>query len=309
MDGITHVVHLASIAGVDTVMKQPALTMRVSLLGTANVLDAALESKQCQRFIDFSTSEVFGRYALSRHRVRTSPPSAPSAKRAGTYGRRQARHRAPGHDLPPPVRLFPPSASARFNIYGPRPGRRRRRAPLHRGAALKGEPLSVHNDGSQIRAWCYNRRHRRRRRARCSPTIRARRPLVQHRQPRRSTVTIYKPRAREIIRLASSGSKIEHVGVEPSRRRAARAPTSARPRSCSTGPRRWISRRACYAPSIGIVRVTNERRRSGASAEDLSRSASSARRCAPSTTPAFTVEKNEIFGFLGPNGAGKEPRH
>src|SRR3954470_10044215 len=44
MEGITHVVHLASIAGVDTVMKQPALTMRISLIGTANVLDAALES-------------------------------------------------------------------------------------------------------------------------------------------------------------------------------------------------------------------------------------------------------------------------
>ena len=63
MDGVTHVVHLASIAGVDTVMKQPALTMRISLLGTANVLDAALESGRCARFVDFSTSEVFGRYA------------------------------------------------------------------------------------------------------------------------------------------------------------------------------------------------------------------------------------------------------
>src|SRR6266436_960676 len=35
MDGVDHVVHLASIAGVDTVMKMPALTMRISLLGTA----------------------------------------------------------------------------------------------------------------------------------------------------------------------------------------------------------------------------------------------------------------------------------
>ena len=58
MEDIDHVVHLASIAGVDTVMKMPALTMRISLLGTANVLDAALASGQCRRFIDFSTSEV-----------------------------------------------------------------------------------------------------------------------------------------------------------------------------------------------------------------------------------------------------------
>src|SRR5438045_3754728 len=55
VDGCDHVVHLASIAGVDTVMRMPALTMRVSLLGTANVLDAALERGHCRRFVHFST--------------------------------------------------------------------------------------------------------------------------------------------------------------------------------------------------------------------------------------------------------------
>src|SRR5205807_1059431 len=63
MDGVDHVIHLASIAGVDTVMRIPATTMRISLYGTANVLDCALESGRCRRFIDFSTSEVFGRFA------------------------------------------------------------------------------------------------------------------------------------------------------------------------------------------------------------------------------------------------------
>ena len=57
------VIHLASIAGVDTVMRMPTQTMRVSLLGTAFLLEAAHATGRCQRFLDFSTSEVFGRYA------------------------------------------------------------------------------------------------------------------------------------------------------------------------------------------------------------------------------------------------------
>ena len=42
MQGCQWVVHLASIAGVDTVMRLPVQTMTVALRGTMNVLDAAL---------------------------------------------------------------------------------------------------------------------------------------------------------------------------------------------------------------------------------------------------------------------------
>src|SRR5262245_11033093 len=62
--GCTHVIHLAAIAGVDTVLRNPVLTMKVSLLGTMNVLDACLEERVA-RVIDFSTSEVFGSYAYN----------------------------------------------------------------------------------------------------------------------------------------------------------------------------------------------------------------------------------------------------
>src|SRR4029077_12944720 len=60
--GCDAVVHLASIAGVDTVLKNPVLTMKVSMLGTYHALEAA-RAAGVKRFIDFSTSEVFGRYA------------------------------------------------------------------------------------------------------------------------------------------------------------------------------------------------------------------------------------------------------
>ncbi len=63
MSGCQIVVHLAAIAGVDDVFNHPVLTMKVNMLGTYNVLEAALHHK-AERLIDFSTSEVFGSYAF-----------------------------------------------------------------------------------------------------------------------------------------------------------------------------------------------------------------------------------------------------
>ena len=39
--GATHIVHCAAIAGVDTVLESPVRTMRVNMIGTYNVLEAA----------------------------------------------------------------------------------------------------------------------------------------------------------------------------------------------------------------------------------------------------------------------------
>lgn len=58
------VVHLAAIAGIDTVVKNPVTTMRVNMIGTANVLEAASRLPRCERVVCFSTSEVFGQQAF-----------------------------------------------------------------------------------------------------------------------------------------------------------------------------------------------------------------------------------------------------
>jgi UDP-glucose 4-epimerase len=42
------IVHMASIAGVDSVMRQPVLTMQVSLQGTMNALRVAHEGGRCR---------------------------------------------------------------------------------------------------------------------------------------------------------------------------------------------------------------------------------------------------------------------
>jgi nucleoside-diphosphate-sugar epimerase len=152
MGGATHVVHLAAIAGVDTVIDNPLLTMDICIKGTFNVLEAALEQDHIERFIDFSTSEVFGRYAF---RVGEGDVTALGAvgearwtyavSKLATEHLCHVMHRQ--HELPT-VAIRP------FNIFGP--------GQVGTGAihhfvvrALKGEPLTVHNDGDQIRAWCY----------------------------------------------------------------------------------------------------------------------------------------------------------
>ena len=57
------IIHLAAIAGVDTVMKHPVQTMKVAMIGTQNALDLAQSLSGLECFIDFSTSEVFGSHA------------------------------------------------------------------------------------------------------------------------------------------------------------------------------------------------------------------------------------------------------
>lgn len=158
-DGLTkaaadadYVVHMASIAGVDTVMNNPVLTMKVSLLGTYNALEAALASGRCKRFIDFSTSEVFGRYAYKVSEADSTALGAVGEAR-WTYAvsKLATEHLALNYHKQYQL----PTCSIRpFNIYGPR--------QVGEGAihhfiirALAGEPLSIHGDGSQIRSWCY----------------------------------------------------------------------------------------------------------------------------------------------------------
>src|SRR5438552_8969484 len=64
MQGADIIVHCAAIAGIDTVIKSPVTTMRVNMLGSANVLDAAVRLDRCDRVVCFSTSEVFGSLAF-----------------------------------------------------------------------------------------------------------------------------------------------------------------------------------------------------------------------------------------------------
>jgi len=152
VEGADIVVHMASIAGVDTVMRNPVRTMEVSLLGTYNVLEACRKSGRIERFVDFSTSEVFGRYAY-----RVTEGDATSLGAVGearwTYAVSKLATEHLAHNYFKQYGL-PTVAIRPFNVFGPR--------QVGEGAvhqfivrALRNEDLVIHNDGAQIRSWCY----------------------------------------------------------------------------------------------------------------------------------------------------------
>ncbi len=152
MQGCHLVVHLAAIAGVDTVLKMPVTTMKVSIIGTYNVLEAAMQESGIERLIDFSTSEVFGTYAYKvREGDVTTLGAVGEARWTYAVSKLATEHLA--HNYYKQYGL--PCLSIRpFNIYGP--------GQVGEGAihtfirrALQDKNLEIHSEGSQIRAWCY----------------------------------------------------------------------------------------------------------------------------------------------------------
>jgi UDP-glucose 4-epimerase len=146
------VVHAAAIAGIDTVIKSPTTTMRVNMIGTANVLEAARENEVKDRFVDFSTSEVFGSHAFkSTEDSDTVAGSAGEARWTYAVSKLAGEHLSLAYyrEFGLPVVGIRP-----FNVYGPgQTGEGAIQAFIKR--ALKNEDLEIHGDGSQIRAWCY----------------------------------------------------------------------------------------------------------------------------------------------------------
>ena len=207
MEGSQLVVHLAAIAGVDDVFNHPVLTMKVNMIGTYNVLEAALRNR-VERVLDFSTSEVFGSYAFRVQEGDVTSLGAVGETR-WTYAVSKLATEHLAHNYYKEYGL--PTASIRpFNIYGPlQVGQGAIHAFVVR--ALRGEDLVVHNDGSQIRAWCY------------VDDIVEGVVLALTKQEAigqafnignpRSVVTVYNL-AREVIRIANSTSKIRFETVD-----------------------------------------------------------------------------------------------
>jgi len=127
--------------------------MRVNVIGTYNVLEAALGTKDTlERFVDFSTSEVFGTHAFRVQEGQVSTiGSVGEARWTYAVSKLAGEHMAHAyHDELglPTVTVHP------FNVFGPgQIGGGAIRAFIE--AALAGRDLTIHGDGSQIRAWCY----------------------------------------------------------------------------------------------------------------------------------------------------------
>lgn len=147
----TLLIHAAAIAGINQTVLSPVNTMLTNMMGTVNALAAAREVG-VQRFVDFSTSEVFGQTAF-RVEEQASTVTGTVGEARWTYAVSKlagehlthAYHKQYGLNT---VTLRP------FNVYGP--------GQMGEGAlsifirkALRGETISIFGDGSQIRAWCF----------------------------------------------------------------------------------------------------------------------------------------------------------
>lgn len=150
--GVQYVVHAAAVVGVQRVMKNSKRTIDTNFSGTSNMLNAVSGLKSLKRFIYLSTSEVFG---VNAYQVNEDAPTVfgPNKEPRWSYSiaKIAGEHLVQSYnreDGMPTVIIRP------FNIFGPR------RLGEHVVKtfilqALKNEPITVNNNGSQIRSWCF----------------------------------------------------------------------------------------------------------------------------------------------------------
>ncbi len=152
MVGADIVIHCAAIAGIDTVIRRPVTTMRVNIVGSANVLEAASRLPSLDRVVCFSTSEVFGQHAFrSAESDATVMGAVGEARWTYAVSKLAEEHLAIAyfHEMKLPTTVVRP-----FNVYGPgQVGEGALRTFIMR--AIRDEPIEIHGDGSQIRAWCF----------------------------------------------------------------------------------------------------------------------------------------------------------
>jgi UDP-glucose 4-epimerase len=126
--------------------------MRVNLLGTAIVLEAVKEIGGIERYIDFSTSEVFGNKAFkTTEDDNMVTGSAGEARWTYSVSKLAAEHLSMAYykEFGVPAVIIRP-----FNVYGPgQTGEGAMQIFIKR--ALNDEDIYIYGDGTQIRAWCY----------------------------------------------------------------------------------------------------------------------------------------------------------
>lgn len=146
------IVHMAAKLGVRYVIQNASHTLNVNYIGTSNLLQAVSLNSSCERFVFFSTSEVFGSSAFGvTENSNSILHSIEEARWCYSVSKLAAEHLAFAYfrEKRLPVTVIRP-----FNVFGPR------RIGVNviqqfTVAALQNQDLIVYGDGTQIRAWCY----------------------------------------------------------------------------------------------------------------------------------------------------------
>jgi dTDP-glucose 4,6-dehydratase len=221
------VLHFASPASPRDYLEHPIPTLKVGGLGTHNAL--GLARAKGARFLLASTSEVYGDPDVHPqpetywgHVNPVGPRGVYDEAKRFAEALTMAYHRFHGIDTRI-VRIF--------NTYGPRMRLADGRAlPQFLSQALRGEPVTVHGDGSQTRSFCY-----------VDDTVAGIRAVLE--RAGADPVNVGAPGertildlARLVVRLTGSRSPVVHVEamVDDPRRRE---PDLARARALGWSPR------------------------------------------------------------------------
>ena len=151
MKGIDICIHAAAIAGIYSVGESTKKTMQVNLIGVYNALEASVKNK-VKKFIDFSTSEVYGPFVF-RGKETGSTTLGPIHEKRWVYAVSKLASEFMTHSYGSDSGMEVSSIRP-FNVYGPRQiGEGAVQQIIQR--ALRNENIILYNDGTQIRSWCY----------------------------------------------------------------------------------------------------------------------------------------------------------
>lgn len=157
------VMHLAAESHVDRSIDGPGEFIQTNILGTYNLLEAAREhwqnldnsGKDTFRFHHISTDEVYGDLAGPKDLFREETPYAPSSPYSASKAGSDHLVRAWGRTFGLPVVITNCS-----NNYGPYHFPEKL-IPLIILNALRGMPLPVYGEGTQVRDWLFVEDHAR----------------------------------------------------------------------------------------------------------------------------------------------------
>ena len=156
-EGVTDVIHLAAESHVDNSIENPSLFAQVNILGTLNLLNAAVkhwkDDYSKHRFHLVSTDEVYGALKPGEPAFKETnkyfPHSPYSASKASADHFVRAYHDTYGLNI---------TISNCSNNYGPNQ-HQEKLIPKTISRILKGEKVPIYGDGTNVRDWLFVRDH------------------------------------------------------------------------------------------------------------------------------------------------------